>query len=707
MATSFYGHYEPDGRRLGSDFALIGKWAQTFSSLTEPPRKHSSSLSKLSKPDKDTLFSATPQSFCLKDGPKGTVKLETIREDHVSEHARWKAFFKNMDPDVAALLGHDNFRASHLKRQEIERIATETKSTGDVAAAAEVKKTKLAGAGITAAEARGYERIDNHTIKPSWTLDEHWDKAKRAAWKINASVPSTSSGTNTTNATLDNIKDKNAIKIKLIKLSDNGVAETRPQKVPAAQTTPPNKSSLPLRAASSPSHGSETTANSTSSGSPQSSETATTASSTESIASVMSPPSASYEGFPQNNTAATAYASYTGQTFASSVHENANAGIGAALYAYLNGSVASTAAPYAHNTGHGMFFANNTLSVPYSGNYPHGAPGSLHLNAHATTYVPFGGVNSHLFTTANTTVSGFPLANVQVHPEVECYDVPHPADPAELVPLYWTTKDGKSRYLLHKIHDLVHEDIRMQHTLATAAFSSGPVHIFVDLSNIIIGFYDSMKMRRGIPVQARIKPPAFSFENFETVLARGRKAEKKVVAGSLGQAHNKKWPSYMTEAKRLNYEMNILQRVAKPVSPLLHKRSKYRGASREIDSATSGADTSGDENRAGPMKQGEQGVDELLHLKLLQSAFDHPNGGTIVLATGDAAHAEYSDGFKKNIERVLNFGWNIELYGWSRNISQAWRDPAFARTWGDRFRIIELDDFCEELFDVTIESLVQ
>lgn len=124
-----------------------------------------------------------------------------------------------------------------------------------------------------------------------------------------------------------------------------------------------------------------------------------------------------------------------------------------------------------------------------------------------------------------------------------------------------------------------------------------------------------------------------------------------------------------------------------------------------MESATSGPETSGDDYFVGPMKNGEQGVDELLHLKILQSAIDTFEPGTIVLATGDAAHAEYSDGFKRNIERVLTFGWNIELYGWSRNISSAWRDPAFTSQWGKRFRIIELDSFAEELFDISIESL--
>ncbi len=297
----------------------------------------------------------------------------------------------------------------------------------------------------------------------------------------------------------------------------------------------------------------------------------------------------------------------------------------------------------------------------------------------------------------------YPRSMTQPYPGVVLYDVACYGKDTDIFPEYWTDKKGKAARVEHKLKPLRLVDDRLGAASGSNAVANESLHVFVDLSNIIIGFYDNLKTKRGIPITQRVNPPPFSFKNFDTIISRGRDVEKKVVAGSQGNG-SRKWPAYMEEAKALCYEMNILQRVLKPVVQPAKKRS--RGAIRDLESATSGPETSGDDFNPGPMKNGEQGVDELLHLKILQSAIDASGRcGTMVIATGDAAHAEYSDGFKKNAERALSFGWKVELYGWSRNISSAWRDPEFLARWEAQFRIIELDQFAEELFDMTIESL--
>jgi hypothetical protein len=150
----------------------------------------------------------------------------------------------------------------------------------------------------------------------------------------------------------------------------------------------------------------------------------------------------------------------------------------------------------------------------------------------------------------------------------------------------------------------------------------------------------------------------------------------------------------MQEAKDLDYEMNIMQRVAKAVMPTVRKK---RLPNLEPEWTASDANSSSEETFVGQLKQGEQGVDEVLHLKMLQSVVDE-KPGTAVLATGDAAEAEFSDGFKSNVERLLKTGWNVEIIGWSKGISKAWREPEFVAQYGDRVRVIELDDFVEEIF---------
>jgi hypothetical protein len=98
----------------------------------------------------------------------------------------------------------------------------------------------------------------------------------------------------------------------------------------------------------------------------------------------------------------------------------------------------------------------------------------------------------------------------------------------------------------------------------------------------------------------------------------------------------------------------------------------------------------------------EQGVDEILHLKICESVLDNPGRpGTIVLATGDAAEAEYSDGFLRTIERALEHGWKVELMSWRKSISALYKRREWRGRWEDRFRIVELDDYAEDLLDLT------
>lgn len=102
----------------------------------------------------------------------------------------------------------------------------------------------------------------------------------------------------------------------------------------------------------------------------------------------------------------------------------------------------------------------------------------------------------------------------------------------------------------------------------------------------------------------------------------------------------------------------------------------------------------------------EQGVDELLHMKMLESLVDTQEPATIVLASGDAAEAEYSGGFFKNVERALMKGWKVELVSWSAGLSREYRSPAFLKKWHDKFTIIELDDFSEELLALYTASVI-
>jgi hypothetical protein len=73
------------------------------------------------------------------------------------------------------------------------------------------------------------------------------------------------------------------------------------------------------------------------------------------------------------------------------------------------------------------------------------------------------------------------------------------------------------------------------------------------------------------------------------------------------------------------------------------------------------------------IKYREQGVDELLQLKLhqaLAATDDVPEGSTIVLATGDGNIGQFNeDGFLGPVRTALRRGWRVELYAWEDGLS--------------------------------------
>ncbi|KIY02870.1 uncharacterized protein Z520_01335 [Fonsecaea multimorphosa CBS 102226] len=215
------------------------------------------------------------------------------------------------------------------------------------------------------------------------------------------------------------------------------------------------------------------------------------------------------------------------------------------------------------------------------------------------------------------------------------------------------------------------------------------IHVFVDISNISIGFHDSMKLARGMPRETRLKRVPLAFHNFSLILERGRPCAKRVLVGS------DKYPA-IQQAKSIGYETNILERVHK-AKELTPRQKKYQSRS---GGETSGSETNmGLPRNSGPEKWVEQAVDEILHLKILESIIDTQKPSTIVLATGDAAEAEYSDGFLRMVERALKNQWRVELVSFRLNTSSLYKRREFRTRWGQLFKCIEADPYVEFLID--------
>ena len=259
-----------------------------------------------------------------------------------------------------------------------------------------------------------------------------------------------------------------------------------------------------------------------------------------------------------------------------------------------------------------------------------------------------------------------------------------------------TTPEARKVNIIQKLMGMFPESkttLLRPPTRTAAGLSPDGVHVFVDNSNvsftvrsapsrnlplisfcfsfqILIGFYDHIKKVRGYGRKDPVRRPAFSFHSLSLILERGRGTAKKVLVGSSPIT------PVILEARELGYETSILERVEKERSP--------SSASSGSESATS--------NR----RKVEQAVDEICHLKILESVLDY-TPSTIVLASGDGAAGEYSPGFFRVIERCLARGWTVELVAFKQNLSRFYRDKAFKKKWKDQFRFVALDSFAEDL----------
>lgn len=107
----------------------------------------------------------------------------------------------------------------------------------------------------------------------------------------------------------------------------------------------------------------------------------------------------------------------------------------------------------------------------------------------------------------------------------------------------------------------------------------------MDLSNIVIGFIERIKINRiqagRLGPRAYVKQPPFSFHSLSLVLERGRTVGRRVMVGStsniLYDPKGQPVPEHVREAERLGYEGNILERVAKP-QKINTPRKKKRGS---------------------------------------------------------------------------------------------------------------------------------
>jgi hypothetical protein len=197
-------------------------------------------------------------------------------------------------------------------------------------------------------------------------------------------------------------------------------------------------------------------------------------------------------------------------------------------------------------------------------------------------------------------------------------------DSSIIQPFYTLTVNEQKAKLVKKLLKKFPEELGIVNSISRLGNKNDDgIHIFVDCSNIVIGFYNRLKYNRKISTAAYFKQPPFSYLSLALVLERGRKVSRRILVGSNPRpyASERGLPDYMQEAAMFGYEVNMLERVQKLKRPTSRKKKHGTGNGY----ATTSGQSSGSETPfSGVSVVAEQAVDEILQMKLLESMYNVP-----------------------------------------------------------------------------------
>jgi len=196
---------------------------------------------------------------------------------------------------------------------------------------------------------------------------------------------------------------------------------------------------------------------------------------------------------------------------------------------------------------------------------------------------------------------------------------------------------------------------------------SASLHICTQLttsSNVLHGL--SSRLQK---VQSSALPPkhlrTLSLPILSLLLRRGRPTPH----GSLHLVASSPIQQNLDPLVRLGWEVSVLKRVEIYDDEVYDSQSaklvpKPKNTLAKINGFQEG----------GSRRYKEQGVDEILHLKILQAlntkSTPAPKGSTIVLATGDAKGGQFNqDGFLGAVREAIKRGWMVELWSFSEGMS--------------------------------------
>jgi hypothetical protein len=157
------------------------------------------------------------------------------------------------------------------------------------------------------------------------------------------------------------------------------------------------------------------------------------------------------------------------------------------------------------------------------------------------------------------------------------------------------------------------------------------IHVFYDNSNIYGGALTVRTLNEPSSHWAAFR---IYYRNMFHLIEGSRIVDDSILAGSVPPACDGLWEY----ARSHGYSTDLLKRVEK------------------------------DDGRIG-----EQGVDELLHLKIANCLLDNePQNRALVVATGDGKQSEFGTGFRTQIERALKRGWKVEVWSWDKTLNSCY-----------------------------------
>jgi hypothetical protein len=266
----------------------------------------------------------------------------------------------------------------------------------------------------------------------------------------------------------------------------------------------------------------------------------------------------------------------------------------------------------------------------------------------------------------------------------------------------WNSRTDLDIALRTKLVDDFPQDVRSLTRIAQAVnVPSNALHVFIDFSNIYIGFITKIRRILNIGREPRLSNQYLNIdiETLVAILHRGRPTQKRILSGSKSSSHDMESVFYKEFEKTYGYNVEQLKRHA-----ITDRQTGHQAPSSSAAGIQGNALSSNDKSRrTSPDKQlgkkhKEQGVDESLHTQILTSLLDFSEPATIVLATGDGAQSTFQTGFAECLKRALSKGWSVEVASWSESLSSVYqRGEWLGYAKQGKFKIINLDKYVDFL----------